>query len=276
MNHNELLNSLRKADPAVLKKYEGHPQLAQRLMEIAANPIPWKPGLQFELLNSGGSIDQSSLGFKFAMQSTTLVLADVIHQRFYEEAIAKFASVLVGRGAWLDFLQQPQTFDAGGPFHEGDSNMATNQQIPVVNVGMSPITVPTQGWNKGYSWSIPEVERALATNNWDLIKSRQAALEKNWQLGIQEMGFVGNPNNLTNFPGLLSNTQVTVNTSFIPQAISTMTGAQINAFVAGLIGLYRSNTSETRFPNRFVVPMSDWPGMGRWSVSWTPGSAIQT
>lgn len=271
MNHTELLNSLRKGDQTIIKPYESRPVLLRQLQEIAAAPMQWRPGLQFELLNSNGTINQSSLGFKYAMQSTTLILADVIRQKFYEEPIAKFARVLVGRGQWLDFIQQPMTFDAGGPFHEGDTTMATTQQIPVVDVGMSPINVPTKGWNKGYRWSIQEIERALATNNWDLIKSRQAALEKNWQLGIQEVGFVGNPNDLVNFPGLLSNTQVTVNQSFIPQPLSTMSASQLDAVVAGLIGLYRANTNETRFPNRFVVPMSDWTGLGvNVSIAGTP------
>lgn len=262
MNHKELLNSLRKGDQSVMKSFEGHPHLMNRLLAIAASPMAWKPGMQYELCNADGSVNQSSLGFKFAMQSTTLVLADVIRQKFYEEAIAKFASVLVGRGPWLDFIQQPMTFDAGGKFHEGDTNMASTSQIPTVDVGMSPLTFPLKGWNKGIRWSTPEVERALATNNWDLIKSRHVAVEKNWQLGIQEVGFVGNPNDLLNYPGLLSNTQVTVNTTFIPQPLSTMTSTELDDFVAGLIGLYRANTNETRFPNRLVVPMSDWTGLG--------------
>lgn len=262
MRHAELLNSLRRGDQAVLKSFEGHPALLSRLVTIAQNPLPWKPGLQFELYNADGSVNQSGLGFKYAMQSTTLVLADTIKQKFYEEAIAKFATVLVGRGPWLDFIQQPMTFDAGGPFHEGDTTMATTQQIPTVDVAMSPLTFPLKGWNKGTRWANPEVERALATNNWDLIKARQAALEKNWQLGIQEVGFVGNPNDLANYPGLLSNTGISVDTTFIPGPLSTMTSAQLDLIVAGLIGKYRKNTNETRFPNRLVVPMSDWTGLG--------------
>lgn len=271
MNHNELLNAIRKTDAPTLKSFEAHPHLLNRLMAIAANPLPWKAGMQFELCNADGSVNQSSLGFKYALQSTTLILADVIRQKFYEEAIAKFVKVLVGRGPWLDFIQQPMTFDAGGPFHEGDTSMATSQQIPNVDVGMSPITVPLKGWNKGFRYSTPEVERALATNNWDIIKSRMAALEKNWQLGIQEVGFVGNPLDLANFPGLLSNTGVTVNPTFLPGPLSTMSSAQLDLVVAGLIGLYRANTNETRFPNRLVVPMSDWTGLGvNVSISGTP------
>jgi hypothetical protein len=261
MNHTELLNSVRKGDKEVLKKFAAHPRLLARIEAIAANPIPWKRTHIDELYNADGSYNQAGLGFKFAMQSTTLVLADVIHQVYYEEAIAKFASVLVGRGPWLDFIQQPFV-GQNGDFHSGDTSMATQSQIPNVEVAMSPITTPLRGWNYGFQWSKMEVERALATNNFDLIKARHGAVEKIWQLGIQEVGFVGNPNDLTNYPGLLSNTQITANADFISGPLSLMTGEELNAFVAGFIALYRNNCANTKWPNRFVVPETDWTGMG--------------
>lgn len=274
MNHNELLNSVRKGEMSTLKKFGAYPRLLARLEEIAANPIShdavMRTAWRTELYNSDGSYNQSSLGFKFAMQSTTLVLADVIHQVYYEEAIAKFAKVMVGRGVWLDYIQQP--FVAmNGNFHSGDTGMATQAQVPNVEVGMSPITTPLRGWNYGAQWNNVEVERALATNNWNLIKSRQEAVQKLWDLGIQEQGFVGNPNDLANFPGLLSNEQITVNETFIPGPLSLMTGEQLNTFVAGFIALYRANCANTKWPNRFVVPESDWTGMGvNVSINGTP------
>ncbi len=266
MNHNELLNSLRKGDAGVLKTLAPYPMLQARLEEIARNPIAHKPGMHLEFRNADGSVNQASLGFKFAMQSTTLILADVIRQRFFEQAVADFAAVLVGRGANLDYIQQPMTFESGGPFHEGDTTMGTKQQIPTVDVAMSPFSYPLKGWVKGYTYSVDEVARALETNRWDLIKARLATLEKNWQLGIQQVGFVGNPNDLANYPGLLSNENVLVNQSLIAQPLSTMTSTQLDAFVAQIIGLYRANVNEANsnggFPTTLVVPMSDWTGLG--------------
>ena len=266
MNHNELLNSLRKGDKDVLKTFEPYPQMVARLRAIAMNPIPYKDGMARELQNGDGSINFTSAGFKFALQSTTLVLADVIRQRRFEQSIADFADVLVGRGANLEAIQQTITYDAGGPFHEGDALMGTKQQISNVDVASAPITYPLKGWVKGYGWSVDEVARALQTNNWDLIKSRQKALQSNWDQGIQEVGFVGNPQDQTNYPGLLSNTLVTANTTFFPTALSTMTASQLDVIVAGLIGLYRANCNESNsnggYPNRLVIPTSDWTGLG--------------
>jgi hypothetical protein len=262
MNHNELLNSLRKADQATMARFAGHPDLLNSLLSIAQNPVAWKPGLDRELKNTNGAVNQASLGFQYAIQTTTLIAAEVIQQRFYEEAIADFASVLVGRGPWMDSIKTNLTFDAAGPFEDGDMDLGSRSQIPNVEVGLSPITATLKGWNKGYVYSIPEVERALASNNWDVVESKYKALTKNWQLGIQQVGFLGKAGNLTLFPGLLSNAACTVNTSFIGKSLSSMTAAEMDDVVAGMIGLYRTNSNETCFPKRLVVPMSDWTGLG--------------
>lgn len=262
MKHNELLNSLRKGDQAVMSKFDGHPELLNQLLAIAQNPIPWKPGMDRELKNANGSVNQSSLGFQYATQTTTLIAAEVIMQRFYEEAIADFASVLVGRGPWMDQIKTNLTFDAAGPFEDGDMDLGSRSQIPTVEVGLSPITATLKGWNKGYTYSIPEVERALASNNWDVVESKYKALTKNWQLGIQQVGFLGKASNLALYPGLLSNETVTVDQSFIPVPISQMSSTQLVAFIGGLIAKFRANANETCFPNRFAIPMSDWVGLG--------------
>lgn len=271
MKHNELLNSLRKGDQAVMAKYASQPELLNALLAISQNPIPWKHGLVNELRNTNGSVNQASLGFQYTTQTTTLIAAEVVTQRFYEEAVADFASVLVGRGPWMDQIKTNLTFDAASPFEEGDMDLGTRSIIPNVEVGLSPITAQLKGWNKGYTYSIPEIERALASNNWDVVEAKYKALTKNWQLGIQKIGFLGKQSNLTLFPGLLSNTACTVNNSFIGGPLSLMSASDMDTFVAGLIGLYRTNSNETCFPNRFTVPMSDWTGLGvNVSIAGTP------
>lgn len=262
MKHNELLNSLRKGDKEVMAKYDGHPELLNQLLAIAQSPIAWKPGMDRELKNANGAIDQSSLGFQYTIQTTTLIAAEVIEQKFYEEAIADFASVLVGRGPWMSSISQNLTFDAAGPFEQGIQDGATRSQIDNVEVSLSPINVKNVPWYKGYMYSIPEVQQALASNNWDIVESKYKALTKNWQLGIQAVGFIGRKSDLTAFPGLLSNPGVTVNTTFIPTALSLMSPDQLDTFIAGIVQLYLDNVNEVRFPKRFVIPRSDWAGLG--------------
>ena len=100
MRHNELLNSLRKRDQAVLSRFEGQPELLNSLLAIAAHPIAWKHGMDRELKNTNGQIDQSSLGFQYTIQTTTLIAAEVLQQKFYEEPVADAAPVLIGRGPY--------------------------------------------------------------------------------------------------------------------------------------------------------------------------------
>jgi len=267
MRHNELLNSLRKGDQATLRKYEGQPELLNQLLDIAAHPIPWKPGLDRELKNANGQINQSSLGFQYTIQTTTLIAAEVVAQKFYEEPIADFAPVLVGRGPWMEDIKTNLTFDAAGPFEQGIQNLSSRSEISNVEVGMSPITAKIATWAKGYMYSVPEVQKALASNNWDIVASKYKALVKNWQLGIQATGFLGSKRDPANFPGLLTNTACTVNDAFIPTLISDMnTGSYLTSnafasFVSGIVQLYLDNCNEVRYPNRFVIPRKDYVGL---------------
>ena len=261
MRHNELLNSLRKQDPKVLGQFESRPELLNQLLGIAKNPVAWKPGLDRELKNTNGAIDQSSLGFQYTIQTTTLIAAEVVMQKFYEEPVADFAPVLVGRGPWMEDIKTNLTFDAAGPFEQGIQNLATRSEISNVEVGMSPITAKIATWAKGYTYSVPEVQKALASNNWDIVASKYKALVKNWQLGIQAVGFLGRKSDLDNFPGLLSNAAVTVNNTFIPDTISSLSAADFSTFVAGIVQLYLTNCNEVRYPNRFAMPRADYVGL---------------
>jgi hypothetical protein len=261
MRHAELLNSLRKGDKKTIEQYGSHPMLLNSLLNIAQHPVAWKPGMERELMNSNGSVNQSSLGYQYTIQTTTLIAAETISQKFYEEAVADFAPVLVGRGPWMEDIKTNLTFDAAGPFESGIQDLASRDQIGNVEVGMSPINAKIATWAKGYMYSLPEIQKALASNNWDVVAAKYKALTKNWQLGIQKVGFLGRQSDLTNFPGLLSNPGVNVNNSFIGGPISDMDATAFQSFVAGIIGLYLANANDTRYPNRFVMPRADFVGL---------------
>lgn len=263
MKHTELLNSLRKGEPAVLEKFADQPELLNRLVHIAQNPIKYDRNMVNELMNANGSINQSSLGFQYVIQTTTLIAASVIYQRFYEEAIADFADVLIGRGPWMGSITQNMAFDAGGSAEQGFQDVASRTQIDNIEVALSPVNVKNVPWIKGYTYSLAEVQQALASNNWDVVESKLKALTRQWQLGVvQQVGFLGRASNLAAFPGLLSNQQPTLNQTFMPTLISNMSSAQLNAFIAGLIPLFRANANETCYPNRLVIPTKDWAGLG--------------
>ena len=262
MRHAELLNSLRKGDKKTIEQYGSHPMLLNSLLSIAQHPVAWKSGMERELMNANGSVNQSSLGFQYTIQTTTLIAAEVIAQKFYEEAVAEFAPVLIGRGPWMENIKTNATIESAGPFESGVQDMVTQNKIDNVEVGLSPINAAIATWAKGYTYSLPEVQKALASNNWDPVEAKYKALTRNWQLGIQKVGFLGRQSNLASFPGLLSNTAVTINNSFITGPISAMDAATFQAFVAGILQLYLTNCNDVRMPNRFVMPRADYVGLG--------------
>jgi hypothetical protein len=51
---------------------------------------------------------------------------------------------------------------------------------------------------------------------------------------------------------------VTINTTLIPAAISAMTDAQFQAFAQNIIGAYLANNNYTAMPNRLYIPQSDY------------------
>jgi hypothetical protein len=222
--------------------------------------ITWKPGMHVD--NSAGTINPTSLGYQYTIQTTTQIAAKVVEQIFYEVPFEDFVPVEVGFGAWMENIKINTTFQLGGNFFNG--LMSLNQgssKLPIVNVGLSPVTAAIDSWSTGYTYTIPEVNKALASNNWDVVEDKMRALKKMWDLGLQQVAFLGNPQDQTNFPGLLTQSGATIDTTTIPQLINLMSSTQFAAFVAKIIAVYFANTNYTRMPNRFVIPYADWNGL---------------
>lgn len=222
--------------------------------------ISWRPGLRID--NAAGTVNPTSLGYQYTIQTTTQIAAKVVEQIFYEVPFEDFVNVEVGFGAWMENIKINTVFQLAGSFFNG--LMSLNQgssKLPIVNVGLSPVTSAIDTWTSGYTYTIAEVNKALASNNWDVVEDKMRALKKMWDLGLQQVAFLGNPQDQTNFPGLLTQTGATVNTSIITQFISSYSPGQFAAFVANIIATYFPNTNYTRMPNRFVIPYADWNGL---------------
>ncbi len=128
-------------------------------------------------------------------------------------------------------------------------------------MGTAPITTKIVTWAKGYQYTVPEVQKALASTNWDVVSSKMEALKRNWDLGIQKVAFLGFLPDLTHVAGLLTNSQVTADTGTITKNISTMSSAELSTLVATIMGAYFSNSNNTVLPNKFIIPMDDYLGL---------------
>lgn len=225
------------------------------------NSKSWSAGIS--LLNANGDIDPASLGYQYTIQTTTQIRAAVVKQKFYEVPVAEFFSIVPGTGAWMEEIKTNLVYQVGGAFKTGLINNATgHSQIAQVNVGTAPKTAKINTWAKGYQYTVPEVQKALASDNWDIMTAKMEALKKNWDLGLQEVGFLGLDGDVANTPGLLTNAEVNINLAVITANISSLSDVAFQALVAAILGAYFTNSNSTVLPDTFVIPMSDFLGLG--------------
>lgn len=224
------------------------------------NSAGWQPGMQ--LHNSNGDVDTASLGYQYTIQTTTAIRAEVIKQKFYEVPPADFMPVIVGTGAWMESIKTNLQYDVAGGFEAGIISTAQGpSQLAHVDVATAPVNAKIITWAKGYIYTVPEVAKALAANNWDVVSAKLEALTRHWQLGIQKIAFLGMLQDLSDVPGLLSNPSVNVNTSVITKAINSMTATEFATLVATILSAYFANSNSTVLPDTFVIPMSDYLGL---------------
>lgn len=221
-----------------------------------------QPRAGMTLLNANGDVDTTTLGYQYTIQTVSQIRAQTIAQKFYRVPIADFIPVVIGTGAWMEEIKTNLVYDVAGGFESGlQGTSAGPAQIAEVDVATAPITAKISTWAKGYRYTTPEVQKALAALNWDAVSSKMAALKRQWDLGLQKVAFLGLLTDLTNTPGLLTNANVTINTTRITVNIATMTSAQFATLVSGILADYFTNSNSTALPNTFAIPMDDYLGL---------------
>lgn len=224
------------------------------------NSKEFVPGMT--LLNANGDVDTASLGYQYTIQTTTQIRAKTITQKFYTVPPADYISVIPGTGAWMEDIKTNITYDVAAAFESGIISTASGPaRIANVDVGLSSINSKITTIAKGYQYSTPELQKALASNNWDVVAAKLEALKRHFDLGMQKIAFLGLINDLTNSPGLLTNANVTVNTGRIVANISSLSAANFAVLVAGMLADYQANCSYTAMPNTFLIPTDDYVGL---------------
>lgn len=224
--------------------------------------IAWNPSMAGELRNASGDVNTTTLGYQYAIQTTTLIRARTIHQRFYQIPIADYIPVIPGEGAWLEDIRTNIVYELAGPFEQGFiGNGQGRPKVQNIGVGLAPITQTIETWTGGYEYNIIEVAKALTINNWDVIEGKMKTLKRSWDLGIQKVAMLGILQTLSTFPGLLTNSNVTSNTSVIQSNIAALNYTDYATLVQNIVGAYRQNCNYTAYPNKFVIPEDDFNGL---------------
>lgn len=227
-----------------------------------SSPLEWQPGMSLE--NANGIIDSATTGYQFTIQTTTQIRAKTVDQKFYKVSVADKIPVEVGEAAWLENIKTNLVFQAGQDFETGIMGTGVSgAKIPKIEVATAPKTQVIKTWAKGYDYSVPEVNKALALNNWDVVSAKMKALKENWDLGIQKTAFLGLASDLTNVPGLLTQQNLAASDlTTISVAISSMTYTQFQTMVSVMLENYYANTNFTELPDAFEIPMDDFLGLG--------------
>ena len=238
-------------------------RLIRRTQLRNSGGLQWNPSMAMMLMNSNGDVSASSVGYQYTLQTTTQIRAQVLKQKFYEIPFAQLVPVIPGTGAWMEQIKTNAQYELSGPFETGVISTASGpSSIATVDTATAPILATIKTWAKSYQYTIPEVQKALAADNWDVISGKMETLKKQWDLGIQKVSMLGFLPDLTNVPGLLTNTNVTVNTSVITQDISTFSTSQFATFVGTILDTYYNNSNATVLPDSFAIPQSDFLGLG--------------
>lgn len=198
-----------------------------------------------------------NFGYLVPMTTLTAVLRDVASQKFYQVPVADYLPVRVGtEAAWAEDILMFRQFQVGGDFEKGYIETANEGRLASTDAALDAIRVKTKLWAKELNWSIADVAKAAKTGVWDIVTQKEKSRKTNWDLGIQKTAFLGTRDG--SLEGLLTLSDVTINTTLIPAAIHSMTDAQFQAFAQNTIAAYLANNNNTAMPNRLYIPQSDY------------------
>lgn len=207
----------------------------------------------------------NSLGYEIPITTLTTIMKKITEQKFFEIAPADYIPLRVGEGAWSAQLTTYRSFEMGAQFEEGIINTGgQNSRLATADAGVDALNIKVYNWAKSIGWSIFDLELAAKSGNWDLVSAKEKARKKNWDLGIQKVAFLGADGlNASGGSclGLLNQPGVTVNTTTITKAISSMSTAELKVFTAAVIEKYRANCARTAWPTHFIIPESDYNGL---------------
>lgn len=227
--------------------------------EMEANALRSTQGLS--LLNANGDVSSVGMGFQIAIDTLTYIKKQVTSQKFYQVAPADYVPVAVGDGAFAQNILTNLEFNNADDFETGNIRSGeSGGRLAMADASVASKTIKVVNWAKQIGYSLFDIEQALMANNWDAIAAKEKARKKNWDLGIQEIAFIGSRVD-TNVTGLLTNANVTINTGLITAAISGLNAANFATLVQTLISTYFTATNSTQMPTTFVIPYTDYLGL---------------
>lgn len=251
-----ILNSLGEPLQEVIRYDEAHKKAGQ---PIILNAMEQKlcNFLQREFDNKF----KNTLGYEINITTLTTIMKKVSEQKFFSCPPADYMAIRVGEGAWSSNLVTYRSFQLGDDFATGILNTGLNNaRMASADAGVDSLPINVYDWAKEITWTIIDLQKAAKAGNWDLITSKERSRKTNWDLGIQAVAFLGLAGN-SNVLGLFNQPGITTDTATITKPLNSMTPAELSAFAAQVLNLYRANCARTAMPSNFTIPESDYLGL---------------
>lgn len=216
-----------------------------------------------QLMNANGDINPASLAYRYTTDRMTYIRARTIQQTFYQVNPTDYVTIIPGEGGFASQIITQASIKFSASFRSSKiSSAGQNSKLQIADGGVVPFYTQVQNGAMGTEYSIFDVQQALFMGQWDPIEAKQKARKIEYDLGVQEIAFLGDSDQLTTFPGLLTQPYVNVNTSLITKNISSMNYTEFNALIAGLLSAYLANCNNTVWPDTFMMPLDDYAGLG--------------
>lgn len=210
---------------------------------------------------------QNSTGFQVDIDTLVAIRKSVVTQKFYTlngKKISDYIPVAVGENAFASEILTWRSFVNADSFESGVVNGTESYipRTPNADVAIDAVKVPTRYWVADLNYTLIQLGQAARAGNWGLIEEKEKARKKTWDLGIQRAAFLGLDND-SDIKGLLTQPDVTVNTVVIQKPISKMNATEFQQFLKDVVSVYFANTNYTQMPTHFIIPQSDYLGLGR-------------
>jgi len=223
--------------------------------------------LNNDMAGGAGELFNDAAGYEIPITTLTQISRKITTQKYYDAKISDYVPVVVGEGAFSRALMTYKTGLNTTDFDSGLIRTGANTAATMADIQIEGDIVPIQNWKKALTYDIFELEEAGKTQVVNLISAKQEALKKTYDLGLIQKAFIGTTAQGNSFTGLVNHDMtlpyhVPVDAGVtIPVSISSMDAIQINTLVGALIKQYRIATGFTAYPDKFIIPTSDWFGL---------------
>lgn len=196
------------------------------------------------------------------IDTLTYIRNKVVDTKFYTiKNLPEYIDFDEGMGGLSEQVMTWISTPIAGGFESGNfGSNADNERVESADVLLNNKMFYRNKWKKGLSYNIVDVEQANQAQVVNLIEEKEKARKKNWDLGIQEIIFLGSKTNKA-IKGLLNQDEVTTDTYSMTKPLSQMTDEEFTAFATSLSNLFWMNTNNTAMFDTFIMPDSDFMGL---------------